>query len=79
VTGDLVFVTWFNAGLRAVSIADPYRPTEVGFYVPASDWGEPVQTNDVFLDDRGLLYITDRLGGGLHILEYTGPGVMRRP
>ncbi len=72
VTGDLVFVVWFNAGLRVVSIADPYRPTEVGFYVPASDWGEPVQSNDVTVDDRGLIYITDRWGGGLHILEYAG-------
>jgi hypothetical protein len=78
VTGDLVFVTWFNAGLRAVSIADPYRPAETGYYIPASDWGEPVQTNDVFLDDRGLLYITDRWGGGLHILRYTGPGMVAR-
>lgn len=72
VTGDLVFVVWFNAGLRVVSISDPYRPTEVGFYIPGSDWGEPVQSNDVYVDDRGLIYITDRWGGGLHILEYTG-------
>ncbi len=72
VTGDLVYVVWFNAGLRVVSIADPYRPTEVGFYIPASDWGEPVQSNDVTVDDRGLIYITDRWGCGLHILEYTG-------
>lgn len=70
VTGDLVFVTWFNAGLRVVSIADPYRPTEVGCYVPASTSGRPVQSNDVFLDERGLLYVTDRWGSGLHILEY---------
>ncbi|HSB72385.1 MAG TPA: hypothetical protein VLT62_23900 [Candidatus Methylomirabilis sp.] len=72
VTGDLAFVVWFNAGLRVVSIADPYRPTEVGFYIPESDWGEPVQSNDVFVDGRGLIYITDRWGGGLHILEYQG-------
>jgi len=72
VTGDLAFVVWFNAGLRVVSIADPYRPRDVGYYIPASDWGEPVQSNDVFVDERGLIYITDRWGGGLHILEYTG-------
>jgi hypothetical protein len=31
-----------------------------------------IQTNDVDLDYRGLIYITDRAGTGLHILEYTG-------
>lgn len=71
VTGDRVFVVWFNAGLRILDIKDPYRPTEVGHYVPASDWGKPVQSNDVYVDHRGLVYITDRWGGGLHVLEYT--------
>jgi len=31
-----------------------------------------IQTNDVDLDYRGYIYITDRAGAGLHILEYTG-------
>ncbi len=31
-----------------------------------------IQTHDVDLDYRGLIYITDRAGAGLHILEYTG-------
>jgi len=30
-----------------------------------------IQTNDVDLDGRGLIYITDRAGAGLHILEFT--------
>lgn len=71
VADDRVFVVWFNAGLRILDIRDPYRPTEVGHYVPASDWGKPVQSNDVFVDHRGLVYVTDRWGGGLHVLEYT--------
>jgi hypothetical protein len=73
-TGDLVFASWFGAGLRVVSVADPYRPVEVGFFVPPAPEGQGmIQTNDVFVDDRGLVYIIDRLQGGLHILEYTGP------
>jgi hypothetical protein len=28
-----------------------------------------IQTNDVDVDYRGLAYITDRAGNGLHILE----------
>src|ERR1035441_6982345 len=29
------FVTWFNAGLRAIDIRDPYRPREVGYFIPS--------------------------------------------
>ena len=32
----LVFISYFNAGVRAVDIRDPYRPQEVAFYIPAS-------------------------------------------
>jgi len=68
----LTFLSWFSGGLRVVDIANPYRPEEVGFYIP-----EPLganvtaQTNDVFIDERGLIYIIDRFQG-LHIVEYTG-------
>ena len=31
-----------------------------------------VQTNNVDIDDRGLIYSVDRAGSGLHILELTG-------
>ena len=31
-----------------------------------------VQSNDIGTDDRGLLYLIDRAGAGMHILEYTG-------
>src|SRR5205823_4816118 len=31
----LVFVTFFNAGVRALDIRDPYRPQEVGYFIPA--------------------------------------------
>ena len=27
----------------------------------------------VYVESEGLIYITDRIGGGLYILEYTGP------
>jgi hypothetical protein len=32
-----------------------------------------IQTNNVEIDDRGLVYLTDRAGTGLHIVEPTGP------
>lgn len=73
VRGDLIYATWFSAGLRVVNIANPYRPVEVGYFIPEPEGQEPIQTNDVFVDDRGFIYIIDRLERGLDILKYTGP------
>lgn len=70
IDGTLVYLAYFNAGLRIVDLSEPSRPAEVGFYVPDSSADRPVQTNDVDLDYRGLIYITDRSGGGLHVLEF---------
>lgn len=73
---NLIFVTYYNAGLRVVDLRDPYRPEEVGFFIPpAPPEQEAVQINDVFVDADGLIYITDRYHGGLYILEYTGPRI----
>ena len=70
---DLIFLTYFNAGLRAVDLSDPFRPEEVGHYIPALDFGKDyVQSNDIGMDENGLLYLIDRNGAGMHILEYTG-------
>jgi len=70
---DIVFLTYFNAGLRAVNVADPFHPKDVGCYVPALENDrKAVQSNDIGTDDRGLLYLIDRAGAGMHILEYTG-------
>jgi hypothetical protein len=75
--GTLLYVAYFNAGLRVVDISDPYHPREVGFYIPdpigrgKSQGPKVIQTNDADLDDRGFIYITDRNGNGLHILQFT--------
>jgi hypothetical protein len=59
-----------------VDISNPFRPEEVGFFIPPAPKGQQaIQINDVYVDSEGLIYITDRIGGGLYILEYTG----RRP
>jgi hypothetical protein len=59
--GTLVHATWFAGGLRIIDVADPLAPEEVGFFIPEPAGGHPApQTNDVALDDRGLIYLVDR-------------------
>jgi hypothetical protein len=69
VRGTEIPVAWFAQGLRVVDIDDPRAPREVASYVPdVPPGGKRVCSNDVFVDDRGLIYLIDR-GRGLHILE----------
>ncbi|WP_437004259.1 LVIVD repeat-containing protein [Streptomyces sp. enrichment culture] len=76
----LVFATYQNAGLRAVDITDPYRPLEVGAFVPGAPGrlvdprpGRPrvVQTADVTVTDTGLVFLTD-YNAGLYVAQYEG-------
>jgi hypothetical protein len=69
ITGTEIPVAWFAHGLRVVDIADPHAPREVAHFRPPAPQGHArVSSNDVCVDDRGLLYLIDR-GRGLHILE----------
>ncbi len=68
----LIVVSYFNAGARVVDIRDPFHPKEVGFYIPATASREVAQTNNVEIDARGLIYLADRAGAGLHIVKLTG-------
>ena len=77
--GSLVYVAWFRGGLRVVDIADPSAPEEVGYFIPTPAEGtETVQANDVFVDDKGRIFLLDRFKG-LDILEYTGPPGAKAP
>ena len=67
---QLVYCAWFSGGLRIVDIGDPTQPTEVGFYIPTPATGESCpQSNDVDVDERGLIYLLDR-NRGVEVLEY---------
>jgi hypothetical protein len=85
--GKLVFISWFNAGVRAIDVRDPWSPREAAYYIPATTANTDercttiggvricnfvIQTNNVEVDDRGLIYIVDRANTGMHILELTG-------
>jgi hypothetical protein len=70
----IVVGTFFNGGVRAFDLSDPFRPTEAAYYVPAPPRGSragAVQINDVFVDERGIVYAVDRITGGLYVLELT--------
>lgn len=69
---SLVFMTWFNGGVRVYDISRLDEPVEVAHFVPPAPPGRSAgQLNDVYVDSDGLVYVTERFGGGLYILELT--------
>jgi hypothetical protein len=71
----VVFATYFSAGVRVYDLADPDHPVEVAHWIPRPATGQPVaQVNDLFVDAAGLVWVTDRIGGGLYVLE-PGPAL----
>lgn len=72
IDGTTVYLTYFDAGLRVIDVADPERPTEIAAYVPDPPTGQvATQLNDVTVSADGRIYVTDRLAGGLYIFELT--------
>ena len=83
----MAFIAFFNAGVRALDIRDPFQPKEVGYFIPAitektdkrcvkvdgqDRCKTAIQTNNVETDARGYIYIVDRANTGMHILELGG-------
>jgi len=74
VSETIVVGTFFNGGVRAFDVSDPFQPKEVAHHVPPAPRGSragAIQINDVFVDERGIVYAVDRLSGGLYVLEMT--------
>ena len=66
-----MYVAAQSGGLRVVDIREPATPEEVAFFIPEPCGGQPApQTNDVDVDERGLVYLVDR-HVGFDILEPT--------
>jgi hypothetical protein len=83
----ILFLAFFNAGVRAIDVRDPLRPREIGYFIPGitsktdqrcvgqgadRHCKVAIQTNNVEVDDRGYIYAVDRANTGIHILEVTG-------
>jgi hypothetical protein len=68
-SGTIVPCAWFAQGMRLLDVSDPFAPKEVGSYLPDPPAGaKRASSNDVTIDDRGLIYLVDRQGG-VDILE----------
>jgi hypothetical protein len=69
IVGPEVPVTWFAHGLRIIDISRPHAMREAAYFLPDPPPGsDRVQANDVYVDERGLIYLIDRVRG-LHVLE----------
>lgn len=65
-----IHATYFNAGVRVFDIADPTQPQEVGVFVPPPYGGrDAIQLNDLSVTLDGIIWVTDRAGGGLYVVE----------
>jgi hypothetical protein len=85
VLATLAFVTWHSGGFQAISIRNPRRPTQAGFFSPTpldfvftEDPALSLGTNKVVawsypIINDGLIYLVD-IRNGLYVLRYTGPG-----
>jgi hypothetical protein len=69
---DIVLGTCFNAGVRVYDVSNAFQPKEIAYFVPAAPPLSPkgaIQLNDVYVDNRGIVYTVDRFSGGLYTLE----------
>jgi hypothetical protein len=74
---NIVFLTYFNAGLRAYDISEERLPKEIGYFVPP----DPIerrgpypasklvsQSEDVLVDSRGNAFVSDK-NHGIYVLR----------
>jgi hypothetical protein len=74
IAGTEIPVAYFAYGVRIVDVSRPRALREAAYFVPDPASGyDRAQTNDVTIDDRGLIYVIDR-HRGMHILERTETG-----
>jgi hypothetical protein len=66
----IVHVAYFNAGLRVFDLSDATQPREIAHFTPPPHGSATsLQFNDLTVAADGLIYVTDRVAGGLYILE----------
>ncbi|MFC5751103.1 LVIVD repeat-containing protein [Actinomadura rugatobispora] len=77
----IFYMAHFNAGLRIYDVSNRRLPQEIGHFLPADPKKRYMplpedklvtQTEDVVVDRRGFIYISDK-NRGIYVLRYTGP------
>lgn len=73
--GNLIYQTYFNAGLRIYDVRDPRQPQEVGWFLPKiGPWSERKRgPEDVIVDRRGNIFTSTGRETGIWVLHYVGP------
>jgi len=82
---DRVYNCYFHAGLRIYDVSDPFRPAEIGYFMPPDPKGDNwfdnengsllpgpkvAITEDCLVDDRGYIYV-DTFEDGLYVVKCT--------
>ncbi len=73
--GKLTAIAYFNGGVRIWDIREPQAPREVAFYVPEANANtdpDGYMNNNAEIDNRGYIYVVDRNGAGMDILQLSG-------
>ena len=77
---DLVYLTYFNGGLRIYDISTSVNPQEVGWFLPPDPTERrgplprgalALQSEDVLVDIRGNIFVSHK-NQGIWVLRYTG-------
>ena len=69
---ERAYVGYVDGGVRIFDAGDPLHVVEAAYYVPAPSPAftkGQVQINDVFVDDRGVIFGCDRFNGGIFVLR----------
>jgi len=71
---DLVAGAFFGLGIGVYDFSAPFRPREIGHFSPgpAREGPGEGQLNDVFVDDRSVVYAVDRKSDLCYALEIIG-------
>jgi hypothetical protein len=68
---DIAAGAFFGLGIGVYDVSVPFRPREIGYFAPGVGGKSPGtgQMNDVFIDDRSVVYCVDRRADICYALE----------